>query len=133
AVALEDGLIVPVVKDVDRKSVTEIATDSRALVQKARSKQLLPEEYEGAVMTISNLGAFGIDWVLPIINPGESAILGVGAIEDKVVAIDGNIGVRSMCHLTIAVDHRLADGAVGAAFLRQVVDLLETPSQLIGG
>ena len=130
AVAIDDGLIVPVVKDADRKGLEEIAAESRALIEKARSKRLTPEEYEDGRLTISNLGMMDIDCFIPIVNPGEAAILGIGRIADKVVVIDRGIHVRSMMWVTLSADHRVVDGAVAASFLKQVKDLLECPAQI---
>ena len=130
AVALDDGLIVPVVRDVDRKGLKEVAGESRALIEKARAKRLTPDEYEDGRLTISNLGMMDIDCFVPIINPGESAILGIGRIAEKVVVIDGGIHVRSMMMATLSADHRVVDGAVAATFFKQVKDLLESPADI---
>ena len=130
AVALDAGLVVPVVKNVERKDLKQVAGESRELIEKARGKRLLPEQYEGGSMTVSNLGTFGIKHFTPIVNPGESCILGLGIIEDRVVVRQGGIHIRKMMTMTLAVDHRLVDGAVGAKFLERIRDLLESPSQL---
>jgi pyruvate dehydrogenase E2 component (dihydrolipoamide acetyltransferase) len=130
AIALDPGLIVPVVKNIERKSLREVAAESRQLTEKARGKKLLPDEYEGGCMTVSNLGMFGVKHFVPIINPGESCILGVGIIEDRVVVRQGGIHLRKMTTLTLAADHRLIDGAVGAKFLERLRDLLELPAEL---
>jgi len=130
AVALEDGLIVPVVRNADRLSLQEIARESARLVERARSKHLTPDEYQGGCLTISNLGMFQVDNFVPVINPGESAILGVGRIVQKPVVIDGGIHIRSMMGVTLSADHRSVDGAIAAAFLRRVKELLEAPEQL---
>ena len=131
AVALDDGLITPVVRDVDRKPLRQIAAESADLVQRARTKKLLPEEYQGASMTLSNLGMFGIKSFIPIVNPGESVILGLGVTEDRVICRQGNIQIRKMMTLTLAADHRLVDGAVGAQFLETIRDALEIPQKLV--
>ncbi|HOI56236.1 MAG TPA: dihydrolipoamide acetyltransferase family protein [Phycisphaerae bacterium] len=130
AVALDAGLIVPVVKNIERKTLPQVAEDSRTLIEKARGKKLLPAEYEGGCMTISNLGTFGVKHFIPIVNPGESCILGLGMIEDRVVVRQGGIHIRKVMTMTLAADHRLVDGAVGAKFLERIRDLLENPTQL---
>jgi pyruvate dehydrogenase E2 component (dihydrolipoamide acetyltransferase) len=130
AVALDSGLIVPVVKNIERKNLQQVADDSRALIEKARNKKLLPEEYEGGCMTISNLGTFGVKHFIPIVNPGESCILGLGTIEDRVVVRQGGIHIRKIMTMTLAADHRLVDGAVGARFLERIRDMLENPTCL---
>ena len=130
AVALEDGLIVPVVRGVSRKGLSDIARDTADLIGRARSKRLTPDEYQGGNITISNLGMMDIDCFIPIMNPGESAILGVGKIAERVVAVDGGIRVRPMMTVTLSADHRALNGAEAAQFLKQVKDLLESPSDL---
>jgi len=130
AVALDAGLIVPVVHDCQTKSLTQIAEASAALVEKARNKRLTPDEYEGGCMTISNLGMFGIETVAPIINPGEAAILGVGRIAPRPVVVDGGIFVRQMTTFVFACDHRLVDGAIGAKFIQLVQQALQDPQSL---
>ena len=131
AVALEDGLIVPVIRNADRLSLKDTAVASRGLIDKARGKRLTPDEYTGGCITISNLGMFDVDSFVPVINPGESMILGVGGIHDAPVVIDGGIHIRAIMNLTLSGDHRAVDGAVGAAFLRDVKVLLEKPQELI--
>jgi pyruvate dehydrogenase E2 component (dihydrolipoyllysine-residue acetyltransferase) len=130
AVALDQGLIVPVIKNCERRSLADVAIESRSLVEKARSKRLLPEEYEGGTMTVSNLGMFGIKHFIPVVNPGESCILGLGIIEERVVVRQGGIHIRQMMTMAMACDHRLIDGAVGARFLERIRDLLEDPAGL---
>jgi len=130
AVALDDGLIVPVVRDVDRKSITDIARESAELIEKARGKRLTPDEYGGGSLTISNLGMFGVDLFVPIINPGEPAIIGVGRIQETPVAKDGGIFVRSMMTLSLSGDHRALDGATAAKFLQIVKEVMEQPERL---
>ena len=131
AVALEEGLIVPVVRQVERKTLSRIAAESARLVQRARSKQLTPDEYQGGSFTVSNVGMFGMTAVLAIINPGESAILGLGEIQQRVVASEGMIAVRPMMTATLSADHRIIDGAVGAQFMQRLKQLLEEPSVLL--
>lgn len=130
AVSLDEGLIVPVVRGADGKSLENISVESRALIEKARAKKLTPDEYGNGSMTISNLGMLGIDNFIPVINPGESVILGVGRIVEKAVVADGQIIVRSMTTMTLSCDHRVVDGALGAAFLGRVRELLEKPGSL---
>ena len=125
AVALDEGLMVPVVHDVDRKDLPQIAAESKAMIDKARSKKLLPDECIDGSLTISNLGMFGINSFYPVINPGEGSIMGVGAIVPTPVVIDGGIHVRKMMNVSLSCDHRVIDGAVGAQFLAAVKEHLE--------
>ena len=130
AVALEGGgLMVPVVRDVQNKDYLQIWKESQELIAKARTKRLGPDEYEGGSITISNLGMMEIDNFIPIINPGQAGILGIGKIQDKPVVRDGGIHVRPMMAMTLAGDHRVIDGAEGARFISTVKKYLET----IGG
>jgi len=131
AVALEEGLTVPVVRHADRLSLQEIARESARLIERARNKRLTPDEYEGGCFTISNLGMFGVDSFVPIINPGESAILGVGRIADRVIACGDAICIRPLMNLTLSADHRALDGAIAAKFLGRVKALLESPEELL--
>lgn len=132
AVALPDGLITPVVRDCDRKSVREIDAELAALIEKARAGRLGPDEYEGAGFTISNLGSFGIDEFTAIINPPGSAILAVGAVlREPVVNADGQLAAGQTLALTLGCDHRSIDGAVGAAFLADLAKLLENPGMAL--
>ena len=133
AVALNEGLLVPVVRDADKKLLREIAAETADLVERARSKRLRPEEYQDGCMTISNLGMFGVRSFIPIVNPGESTVLGLGLIEERVVSRQGKIEVRQIMTLTLSADHRLVDGAVGAQFLETIRDALEAPAQLAEG
>ncbi len=128
AVSIEGGLMVPVVRGVDRLSLEEVAARTAGLIEKARTKRLAPFEYEGGSITVSNLGMFGVENFLPIINPGQGAILGLGAIADKVVVLDGGIAVRKRMAVTLSVDHRVADGAVAAAFLQAFKNAIESPA-----
>jgi len=130
AVAIPDGLIVPVVHGVERKGIREIAENSRDLIERARSKRLLPEEYEGGVLTISNLGMYAIKAFTPIINPGQNCILGIGAIINRVVPVGDAIGIRSVCTITGAFDHRVIDGAIAAQFMDALKHKLEEPQGL---
>ena len=129
AVSIDDGLMVPVARGVERQSIPEIAAQTGELIQKARGKRLTPDEYEGGTITVSNLGMFGVTNFLPIINPGQASILGVGKIEDKPVVIDGEIIVRKMMAVTLAIDHRITDGATAAAFMQVMRDALEAPHE----
>jgi pyruvate dehydrogenase E2 component (dihydrolipoamide acetyltransferase) len=124
AVALDEGLIVPVVRDADKKSLKDIAEESKALAEKARAGQLKIEEVSGGTFTVSNLGMFGVDAFTPIINAPQSGILGVGRILEKPVIYRGEITKRSMMVLSLTFDHRVIDGAPAGAFLQSVADLL---------
>jgi len=131
AVALPDGLIVPVVRDADKRTVQEIAQEVRRLAQGARDGTLSVDEVTGSTFTITNLGAYGVDGFTPIINAPEAAILGVGRIVERVVVHDDQIARRKMMVLSLTVDHRLVDGAPGAEFMRSLKELLENPYRLL--
>lgn len=131
AVAIEDGLITPVVRAADQKSLSQIATEVRELAERARSKKLKPEEYTGATFSISNLGMFGIDEFTAVINPPEGGILAVGAMTPKPVVRDNEIVVRQMMRVTMSCDHRVIDGATGAKFLQTFKKILENPLYLV--
>jgi len=131
AVAIEDGLITPVVRAADRKSLSQIAAEVRELAERARSRKLKPEEYTGATFSISNLGMFGIDEFTAVINPPEGAILAVGAMSAKPVVRDNQIVVRQMMRVTMSCDHRVIDGATGAKFLQTFKKILENPLYLV--
>ena len=133
AVALEpEGLVVPILRGADRRSLRELAADLLALVDKARAGRLSPAEMQGGAFSITNLGAFRIDGFTPIINPPETAILGVGRIADKAVVVGGKVEARTMCTLSLSFDHRVVDGAPAAAFLARLAELLERPYALLG-
>ena len=134
AVALEpEGLVVPVLRDADTRSLRELAADLLALVDKARAGRLSPAEMQGGTFTITNLGAYRIDGFTPIINPPETAILGVGRIADKAGRRStAQIEARTMCTLSLSFDHRVVDGAPAAAFLARLAELLERPYALLG-
>jgi len=133
AVALEpEGLVVPVLRDADSRSLRDLAADLLALVDKARGGKLAVAEMQGGTFTITNLGGYRIDGFTPIINPPETAILGVGRIADKPVVVDGRIEARTMCTLSLSFDHRAVDGAPAAAFLARLAELLERPYALLG-
>lgn len=131
AVAVDEGLITPIIRHADQKSLRDIATEVRELAGRAREKKLKPEEYTGATFSISNLGMFGIDEFTAIINPPEAAILAVGRIEPKAVVVDGAVVVRRRMRITMSCDHRVIDGATGAAFLKTLVAMLENPLALV--
>lgn len=131
AVAVEDGLVTPVVRDADHKSVLEIAREVRELAKRARDKKLRPEEMAGGTFSVSNLGMFGIDEFSAVINPPEGAILAVGQMRrEPVVRGEAVVPGRRMA-MTLSCDHRVIDGAVGAAFLAELRKLLEHPSQIL--
>ena len=131
AVAIEDGLITPVIFDADTKGLAAIAAESKELAAKARARRLTPEQYTGSTFSISNLGMFGIDQFTAIINPPEAGILAIGAVEDKPVVVDGELVVRKRLRVTMSCDHRVIDGATGAKFLQTVRVLLENPLMLV--
>ena len=127
AVAVEDGLLVPVVRHADRKSLTEIGAEVKDYAGKAREKKLQPSDWEGNTFTISNLGMFGIEDFTAIINPPDACILAVGGISDVPVVKDGAVVPGKVMKLTLSCDHRVVDGATGAAFLNEVKQNLENP------
>jgi pyruvate dehydrogenase E2 component (dihydrolipoamide acetyltransferase) len=131
AVAVEDGLITPVLFDADRMTLWEISEKARDLAKRARERKLMPEEYTGATFTVSNLGMFGIDQFTAIINPPEAGILAIGGVEEKPVVIDGQLEVRQRMRVTMSCDHRAVDGATGAKFLQTVRGYIENPLSLI--
>ncbi len=133
AVAVEDGLITPVLRDCDRKSLFQIATESRDLVERTRARKLRQQELSGATFSISNLGMFPVDEFSAIINPPEGAILAVGAIVDKPVVVDGQLAVGKRMRVTLSCDHRVMDGAMGARFLSDLKLALEAPLSLLVG
>ena len=131
AVAIPDGLITPVVRQADRKSVVDIAHEVNDLAGRAREKKLKPEEYSNATFTISNLGMMGVTEFTAIINPPGSAILAVGAVRKVPVVVDDDVKVGQRMNLTLSCDHRVVDGALGAQFLGEVRRLLENPLSLL--
>ncbi len=131
AVAIEDGLITPVVRAANSKPLGEIAAEVREMAERARSRKLLPDEYTGATFSISNLGMMGIDEFTAVINPPEAAILAVGAMTPKAVVRDGEVIVRQIMRVTMSCDHRVIDGATGARFLQTFKKLLENPFLLM--
>ena len=129
AVALEEGLVVPVIRNADRLSLQELAKESRELAEKAQKKKLLPRDYEGGTFTVSNLGMFGVDSFIAIINPPQCAILAVGQVGPRVVPHGEGIAVRPMMTMSFSADHRVVDGAIAARFLQEVKGLLEAPDR----
>jgi len=131
AVAIEEGLITPVIFDADQKRMSEISRESRELAKRARERKLKPDEYTGSTFSVSNLGMFGIDQFTAIINPPEVGILAVGAVEEKPVVIDGALAHRKRMRVTMSCDHRVVDGALGARFLQALRRLIENPLMLV--
>jgi pyruvate dehydrogenase E2 component (dihydrolipoamide acetyltransferase) len=131
AVGTEEDLLVPVIKNANRLSVQEIAAQSRGLIERARSHALTMKEMSEGTFTVSNLGMFGdVTFFAPVINPPETAILGVGRAIPKPVAIDGAIAIRPMMPLTLVFDHRVIDGMYAAKFLQRVKQYIESPQTL---
>ena len=131
AVAIEDGLITPVIRAANQKSLSQIAGEVRELADRARHRKLKPEEYTGATFSISNLGMFGIDEFTAVINPPEGGILAIGSVTPKPVVRDNEIVVRQMMRVTMSCDHRVIDGATGAKFLQSFKKILENPLYLV--
>ena len=131
AVAIDEGLITPVIRHADRKSLREIAAEARDLAGRARERRLAPEEYTGGTFSVSNLGILDIDEFTAVINPPEAAILAVGRIVPKPVVHDGLVAVRRRLRLTLSCDHRIVDGATGAQFLKTLKQMLENPLAMI--
>jgi pyruvate dehydrogenase E2 component (dihydrolipoamide acetyltransferase) len=131
AVALDDGLIVPVVRNADQKKLAQISEEIKDLAKRARKNKLEPDEMSGGSFTITNIGAYGsVDWFTPIINQPESAILGVGRTVERPVVVDGQIVARPMMGLSLAFDHRVVDGAPAAEFLGVLINLIENPHKI---
>jgi pyruvate dehydrogenase E2 component (dihydrolipoamide acetyltransferase) len=131
AVAIDEGLITPIVRAADQKSLGEIAAEIRDLAERARHRKLKPDEYLGASFSVSNLGMFGIDEFTAIINPPEAAILAVGAMSAKPVVRNNEVVIRQMMRVTMSCDHRVVDGATGAKFLQTFKKILENPLFLV--
>jgi pyruvate dehydrogenase E2 component (dihydrolipoamide acetyltransferase) len=131
AVAVEDGLITPVIRNTDRKSLREIGTEARDLAGRARERRLRPEEYTGGTFSVSNLGMFDIDQFTGVINPPEAGILAIGSIVQKPTVVGGAVVPRRRLRVTMSCDHRVIDGATGAAFLRTLKQMLENPLALV--
>ncbi len=131
AVAMEEGLIVPVIRNADTKSLSAITKEVKELADKARDRKIQPAEMQGNTFTISNLGMFGIDEFTAIINPPDAAILAVGRIAPKLVLVNGEVKETNVMKVTLSCDHRVIDGASGAKFLQTLRDILEEPLRLI--
>jgi pyruvate dehydrogenase E2 component (dihydrolipoamide acetyltransferase) len=131
AVAVEDGLITPVLFDADRMTLWDISAKARELAKKARDRKLMPEEYTGSTFSVSNLGMFGIDQFTAIINPPEAGILAIGSVEEKPIVVDGALEVRQRLRVTMSCDHRVIDGATGAKFLQTVKRYIEQPLSIL--
>jgi pyruvate dehydrogenase E2 component (dihydrolipoamide acetyltransferase) len=131
AVAVEDGLITPVLRHADRKGLAEIAAEARALADRARARKLTPEEYTGSTFSISNLGMLDIDQFTAVINPPEAGILAVGRISQQPAVVDGQLAARRLLRVTLSCDHRVIDGATGARFLQTVKQHLEQPLAML--
>ena len=131
AVATDNGLLVPVVRDADRKSLTEIAGEAHTLIERARAGRLTPDELTGSTFTISNLGMYGIDHFTAVINPPEAAVLAVGAVQQEAVVRDGQLSAATTLKLTLSIDHRVLDGATAAEFLQALVHILEHPLRIM--
>ena len=131
AVALEQGLIVPVIRNADQRRILAIARESQRLAELARAGKLRPEDFSGGTFTVSNLGMFDVDSFTAVINPPESAILAVGSITPTPVVVDGQVVVRDRMKVTLSSDHRAIDGATAARFLQEVKRLLEEPFGLL--
>ena len=131
AVAINDGLIVPVIRDADRKSVTEIAREAHTLAEKARTGRISPDDYADGTFTISNLGMYGIRQFTAVINPPQAAILSVGAATRKPVIRGDQVTVGTTIVLTLSIDHRVLDGATAAMFLADLNSLVEFPLRIV--
>jgi pyruvate dehydrogenase E2 component (dihydrolipoamide acetyltransferase) len=131
AVAVDDGLITPVIRNAHRKSLSRLGTEARALAGRARERRLQPEEYTGSTFSVSNLGMFDIDQFTAVINPPEAGILAVGSVTPKAVVVEGQVAIRRQVRLTMSCDHRVIDGATGAAFLRTLKQMLENPLAML--
>jgi pyruvate dehydrogenase E2 component (dihydrolipoamide acetyltransferase) len=128
AVAVEDGLITPVVKHADRKGLVQISREVKEMAGRAREKKLKPDEYTGSTFSVSNLGMFGIHEFTAIINPPEAGILAIGGIEEAPVAVNGEVVIRPRMRVTMSCDHRVIDGAQGSRFLQTLRAMLEEPA-----
>ena len=131
AVAVEDGLITPVIRDANRKGLAEISREVRELASRGKEKRLQPEEYTGSTFSVSNLGMFGIHEFTGVINPPEAGILAVGRIEETPVVVEGEVVVRPLMKVTMSCDHRVIDGATGARFLQTLKGMLEEPAAML--
>jgi len=130
AISVPEGLVAPIIKEANKKSVVEIARYSQALIERARNNKLSPDDLQDGCITVSNLGPFGIDSFVPIVVPGQCSILGIGRITDTCVPQDENILARKLMNMTLSVDHKVTNGAYAAQFLDLVKKLLEDPANL---
>lgn len=131
AVSTDAGLLTPIVRNVETKTLFEVASDISKLIDKARSGKLLPEEYDGGSLTISNLGMYGVESFSAIINPPQSVILAVGAITPQAIVKNGELAIGEVMSITLSADHRIIDGVIGARFLQALKQLLESPYLLL--
>ncbi len=131
AVAIEDGLITPVIRGANKKGIAQISAEIKEMAGRAREKKLQPEEYTGATFSISNLGMFGIEQFTAIINPPEAAIIAVGGARETAVVRDGQVTVKNIMKVTMSCDHRVVDGATGAKFLQTFTQMLENPAMML--
>jgi pyruvate dehydrogenase E2 component (dihydrolipoamide acetyltransferase) len=131
AVAIDDGLIVPVIRDADRKTLTDIARESRDLITRARARKLTPDELAGGTFTISNLGMYGIRQFTAVINPPQAAILAVGEAVRQPVVREDRVAIATTMTLTLSIDHRAVDGATAAGFLTRLRELIEEPLGIV--
>jgi pyruvate dehydrogenase E2 component (dihydrolipoamide acetyltransferase) len=130
AVVSGNDLLVPVVRNADRLSITDISKSAKTLIERARGGALTTREMSGGTFTVSNLGMYDVDLFAPVINPPETAILGVGRIVPKLIIVGENMAIRQMLTLTLVFDHRVIDGVLAAKFLQRVKQLLEAPEKL---
>ena len=131
AVAIDDGLLVPVIRFTDSKSLSEISKEAKSLAGKAKNKELQPKDWEGNTFTVSNLGMFGIEEFTAIINPPDACILAIGGIKQTPIVKDGEIKIGNVMKVTLSCDHRVVDGVVGSAYLKTLKSLLEDPVRLL--
>ena len=131
AIALEDGLIAPAILECGSKSLAQIAQASRNLAERAKSGSLKPEEYSGGTFTVSNLGMYEVETLIAIIQPPQTAILGVGAVRSAPVVREGQVAIAKLMKVALSADHRVTDGAQGAQFLNEIRRLLENPVALL--
>ena len=132
AVAVDDGLLVPVVRNADMKQLSQITTEVKDFAQRARNKKLQPQDWEGSTFSISNLGMFGIEEFTAIVNPPNACILAVGAIRQVPVVKDGQVVPGNRMKVTLSCDHRVVDGASGSAFLQSFKLFIENPVTILG-
>ncbi len=132
AMAVDDGVVAPVIPKAATAKLSEIATRRQELAERARAGRLRPDDIAGGTFTLSNLGMYGVDAFSAIITPPQAAVLAVGRIADRIVAVDGKAAVRPMLTLTLSTDHRVADGARAAAFLNDVAENLRDPQKWLG-